>query len=204
MSKKKLIAVAIILALILLIGGLLAYFTDTDTETNVFTLGKVDIEITEDWEPEDGEDVIPGQEIDKAPSVANQSDSEKAFVFVEVTVPCYKSVPATGAFDTPMFTYTVNGDWAEINTPASIDTTTGTIKHVYAYGTSSAMTELNPGATTASAVFDTVTVDPNMTNSQAATALTTDIVIDAVGIQSEYLGSTTTPAAIYSLAKASS
>ena len=44
MSKKKSIAVAIVLLLVLLIGGMLAYFTDTDTATNVFVLGD-DIDI---------------------------------------------------------------------------------------------------------------------------------------------------------------
>ena len=43
MSKRKSIAVAIVLLLILLIGGMMAFFTDTDTATNVFELGKVDI-----------------------------------------------------------------------------------------------------------------------------------------------------------------
>jgi predicted ribosomally synthesized peptide with SipW-like signal peptide len=45
MNKKKSIAVAIVLALVLLIGGMLAYFTDKDTKTNTFTIGD-DIEIT--------------------------------------------------------------------------------------------------------------------------------------------------------------
>ena len=48
MNKKKGIAVAVVLLLILLIGGMLAYFTDTDTKDNVFTLGKdIDITLTE-------------------------------------------------------------------------------------------------------------------------------------------------------------
>ena len=48
MSKKKSIAVAAILAVVLLIGGLLAYFTDRDTKTNVFTLGdNIEISLTE-------------------------------------------------------------------------------------------------------------------------------------------------------------
>ena len=45
MSKKKTIAVAIVLALILLIGGMIAYFTDTDIAVNKFSLGdEIDIE----------------------------------------------------------------------------------------------------------------------------------------------------------------
>ena len=43
--KKKLIALCLIvvLAAVAVVGGTLAYFTDTDSEKNVFTTGDVDI-----------------------------------------------------------------------------------------------------------------------------------------------------------------
>ena len=45
-NRKKIIAAAVVLALVVLIGSVLAYFTDTDTATNIFTLGdKIEIEI---------------------------------------------------------------------------------------------------------------------------------------------------------------
>ena len=47
MSRKKLIITAIVLALVLAIGGILAYFTDVDTKINKFTMGNVDIEVLE-------------------------------------------------------------------------------------------------------------------------------------------------------------
>ena len=48
MNKKKSIAVAIVLTLILLIGGMIAYFTDEDTATNQFTLGdNIEISLSE-------------------------------------------------------------------------------------------------------------------------------------------------------------
>ena len=45
MSRKKLIITGVVLAVVVLVGGLLAYFTDTtETEQNVFTVGdKVNI-----------------------------------------------------------------------------------------------------------------------------------------------------------------
>ena len=46
MSRKKLILTAIILALVLAIGGILAYFTDVDTKVNKFKMGNVDIEVS--------------------------------------------------------------------------------------------------------------------------------------------------------------
>ena len=50
MNKKKIKKITILLILIITIlgvGSLLAFLTDTDTETNVFTVGKVDIELVE-------------------------------------------------------------------------------------------------------------------------------------------------------------
>ena len=76
MSKKKKIALLVTsLALIatLLIGGTLAYFTDSDDATNVITLGKVDGELDEPlWDDNNPEgeigNVVPGDEIVKDPT----------------------------------------------------------------------------------------------------------------------------------------
>ena len=45
MQKKKAVIVSALILLVLVIGGMLAYFTDTDTATNIFTIGD-DIEIS--------------------------------------------------------------------------------------------------------------------------------------------------------------
>ena len=47
--KKKLIAISLVVAMlaVAVIGGSLAYFTDTDEETNTFTVGNVKIELLE-------------------------------------------------------------------------------------------------------------------------------------------------------------
>lgn len=49
MNKKKIIAVAlcVCMAATAIVGGTLAYFTDTDTKTNTFTTAKVDITLNE-------------------------------------------------------------------------------------------------------------------------------------------------------------
>ena len=191
MKKKNLIAVAIILALLLVIGGMIAYFTDTDTATNVFTLGNVDISIDEVFEPTDAQGLVPGDTVNKAPSISNDSDAASAYVFAEIIVPCYDS-DDDGDVDTPLFTFTANSGWTLINTPTigSDDTTT----YVYAYGTSSAMTELEAGNTT-TAVFSSVTLDPDLTSQTLAN---TDIVVNAYGIQKDNLD-VTAPADIFDL-----
>ena len=47
--KKKILSLCLVLALaaVAIVGGTLAYFTDTDAETNVFTVGNVSIDLIE-------------------------------------------------------------------------------------------------------------------------------------------------------------
>lgn len=49
MKKKSILvaAIAVMLVAALVVGGTLAYFTDTDKKTNTFTVGNVDIELLE-------------------------------------------------------------------------------------------------------------------------------------------------------------
>lgn len=227
MNKRKTIAVAIVLALVLLIGGMLAYFTDTDTKTNVFTLGdEVEITLLENnWSltdtdtdnvPDASQGVHPGTRIAKDPTIQNDSATTPAYVFVEVIVPCYDS-DANGSADKPVFLLLDSSDtaltmtqnsagntgWTLINTP-SVNTTDNTITYVYAYGSSSTMTELakspsTPKTTTSTPAFSKVQVDPALTSTQAATASATpNIVVNAYGIQTDGLD-VTTPSAIFDL-----
>lgn len=198
MNKKKSIAVAAILAVVLLIGGLLAYFTDTDTKTNVFILGdNVEISLSEtEWEDANGEGIHPGANIAKNPIIKNDSSTTPAYVFAEVIVPCYDS-NNDGTADDALFTLdTIGSGWILIDTSA-VDTTAKTITYVYAYGSSSTMTSLAANAST-SAVFSSVTLKSTLTAAQKATAGTTNIVVNAYGIQTDSL-SVSTPTAIYGL-----
>lgn len=91
MSKKKIISLCLVVCLLATaIGGTLAYFTDTDSEKNTFTVGNVDIEVSEtnkingvDVTGNAFEKVMPGSVITKTPVVTNNS-SEDAYVRVVV------------------------------------------------------------------------------------------------------------------------
>jgi len=85
MSRKKLIITAIILTLVLAIGGILAYFTDVQTKSNKFTMGNVDIQVDEGGFT-DQTDVKPGMEFVKSPKVINKGTTE-VYAFIEVTIP---------------------------------------------------------------------------------------------------------------------
>ena len=87
--KKKIITISAVaaLALALLVGGTLAYFTDTDKADNEFTVGNVEIELVEPkWAGSgsgDAPEVYPGEALAKDPTVNNVGDNP-CFVRVKV------------------------------------------------------------------------------------------------------------------------
>ena len=85
------LAVSLGLITIMSIGGISAYFTDTDTQTNKFTVGKVTVDLTEpEWDkypdkdnngiPDQAEDLTPNKTIVKDPVITNTGINE-AFIF---------------------------------------------------------------------------------------------------------------------------
>lgn len=88
MNKRKILSLAMALSIvaIMAVGATLAYFTDTDSAKNTFTVGNVDIAVTENGEDTEGltfENVMPGSKITKEAAVTNNS-SEAAYVRVVV------------------------------------------------------------------------------------------------------------------------
>lgn len=93
-AKKKILSVVLVIALVAItvVGSSLAYFTDkTDTKTNAFTMGDVDIELYEpDWQG-NTPTLMPGVTFDKDPFIGVKADSQDAWVFMEVTVNKFNS-----------------------------------------------------------------------------------------------------------------
>lgn len=108
--KKKITAVALVVALLAvgIIGGTLAYFTDTQDQTNTFTSGKVAITLDEAVvEKNDAGDLVakydseqkpvrtsadqsyklyPGMTVAKDPTITVAADSESAYVAFKCTI----------------------------------------------------------------------------------------------------------------------
>lgn len=86
--KKKILSIALVVAMVaILAAGSFAYFTDNDSKDNVFTVGNVDITLTEDkWcaNGEEANDVYPGEALPKNPVVHNVG-ANPCFVRVSVT-----------------------------------------------------------------------------------------------------------------------
>lgn len=85
MNKKLLTAgLAGALAVTAVVGGSLAYFTDSEKKDNVFTVGNVSIELTEpNWDKEEVDDIYPGESLAKDPTVKNDG-SNPCFVRIKV------------------------------------------------------------------------------------------------------------------------
>ena len=91
--KKKMVLTAAAVALVgtLAVGGTLAWFTDTETATNVVTTGNIDITLTEDGK-NDGKvieggleytDITPGKTYDKVVTVDNVGKND---AYVRATI----------------------------------------------------------------------------------------------------------------------
>lgn len=104
MNKKKAITMfsAIALVAVVGVGATLAYFTDSETVSNVVTMGHVDITLYETQKygneveiTEEGlvfEDVLPGDSLDKDPSVILNAGSADAYIRMQMEI-----VPAEGS-----------------------------------------------------------------------------------------------------------
>ncbi len=95
--KKKIVTCSLVAALLVtcIIGASLAYFTDTDAKDNVFTTGKVDISLEENFEqnskliPATGsaQDGTLQNGVTKEVMVKNELESEDAYVRVHIAIP---------------------------------------------------------------------------------------------------------------------
>lgn len=84
LSRKLILTLALVLSVAMATTGTLAYLTDRDSDTNVFTVGNVDIDLEEKFTY--GSELIPGKEVDKYPFIKNIGKNN-AYVWAEVAIP---------------------------------------------------------------------------------------------------------------------
>lgn len=97
MKKKSILmaAIAVMLVAVLVVGGTLAYFTDTKSADNTFTTGKVSITLNEknaDGTPfTQNQVLLPGSQtknnIAKRVTITNNTGSQDAYVWLEELIP---------------------------------------------------------------------------------------------------------------------
>ena len=90
--KKKIVTSCLVVALLVvgIVGASLAYFTDKDAKTNVFTVGKVNITLNEKFD-ENNAKLLPGSSknnaIQKEVTITNDKSSQEAYVWYEWLIP---------------------------------------------------------------------------------------------------------------------
>ncbi len=97
MKKTLTVLLALVLVIAMSVAGTMAYLTSTDTVTNTFTVGKVQITLDEAKVDEYGDldasaarvkantyKLIPGHSYTKDPTIHVAADSEDCYLFVKV------------------------------------------------------------------------------------------------------------------------
>lgn len=180
--KKKVtaIALAVCILAVAVIGATMAYFTDTDSKTNTFTFGGVDIELTEKSEKDEQNKIHAGTEKDggftydtvlpdlvysKIPTVTVKEGP--AWVVVTVTVPTI--------YDHPDF---FNGT-ANENDFVMEKKVVGENTVYYFY----AKNPVNPNGSVTP--FTEVKINPALTQNDVKNLPTFNVVVNAYGIQKE-------------------
>lgn len=195
--KKKVLLMVLAAAVLVVasVGGTLAWMTASQSVTNTFTVGKVDIGLTEPHFPTTTPKLVPGAVIPKDPTVEVKAGSESAFIFVKAVVNA-KVAAVTEAL-TPGTGWILHSKTTETN---------GDVTYVFAYASADTVAGLTSVALgTTSAAFSGVTVKTTATDADLAfiTGSNNTIVVDAYAIQAANVSSSlSTVDAIYAAAQA--
>ncbi len=198
-TKKALIACAA--AAIMMVGGVSAYFTATDTATNTWTIGNVAIDLQEpEYDASDKENIVPNQVLAKDPMVENTGTND-AFVFMKVSIPkaSVKIAEADGTVSGPvlqeLFDYSIDSGWVQISKQEGTDNNT----YVYAYAANGKCVSLAADASTPVLFKNGEIKFRNVVEGQLGSDVT--IPVTAYGIQTENLGSSgsTVPADVWAV-----
>jgi predicted ribosomally synthesized peptide with SipW-like signal peptide len=213
-NKTKVILCAVAVAGVVGVSGIMAYLTDTDTASNKFTVGKVDIQLSEpNWSttdddkdgiPDVAQNITPNATIKKDPQVKNIGEND-AYIYLKVTVPAKSVITANSdgtlvnggkAQATQLFTYKTNSNWTEITSKKTENknATTNEVEsytYVYYYNNKVAPKE------TTKTLFDSVTF-ANVIEGQVDSS-NQQIDIEAYAIQADNLPSGTTIAGAYDI-----
>ena len=107
-SKALLLALCAVLLVAVSVLGTMAYLTSkTQVITNTFTVGDINIELTETKPESKQAKIIPGVDIEKDPKVTVKKDSEACWLFVEVK--------KEGTFVANKVTYSIADGWTKGN-----------------------------------------------------------------------------------------
>lgn len=179
-TKKILIGIAAIAMIaILVIGATFAYMTDREEKVNTFTVGDLDITLYEpEWDDtEDGNEMVPGYETEKDPTVKAVDGSSYMRITVEF-VPTDDTAMTTARVAKIMETINFNGAVGVNEEDFTFDETRSTgVKYYYNYNE---IFEKGDEVT----LFDTVLIPAAWNQNDLAVLGSYKLVIRAEAIQS--------------------
>ena len=195
--KALLLSLCAVLLVVASIMGTMAYLTSSDTVTNTFTVGKVQITLDEaavnlDGTPIEGAarvkqnsyKLLPSHTYTKDPTVTVKAGSELSYVKMTVTFSNARELDAifkpNGADMTSIFNGYDSANW--IDKGNTEDTVKNTRTYVFWYKEAVAA----PTADVAlDALFDSITVPGTITKDQLATIEGMTITVNAYAIQAD-------------------
>ena len=194
-TKAILMALCAVLLVAASVMGTLAYLTSTDTVTNTFTVGKVEIKLDEaaanpDGSLKEGADrvqrneykLLPGHTYAKDPMVTVLEGSEKCYVKMTVTFSKANELDEIFAPNGAGLTSIFNGydgtNWIYKGNTKVDDTRT------YEFWYKETVDALNDDVAL-DALFDSITVPGTINNAQLATIAGMTITVNAYAIQAD-------------------
>ena len=198
---KKFKALLVVACALLLVAasvfGTMAYLTSTDTVTNTFTVGKVNIKLDEAKVDADGKPVanaervkknsyklLPGHTYTKDPTVTVEAGSESSYVKMTVTFSKANELDAIFAPDGANLTSIFNGydaaSWTAKGNTKDVTANTRTYEFWYKEAVGAPTADV-----TLDALFDSITVPDTITGEQLATIADMTITVNAYAIQAD-------------------
>lgn len=187
-NKKLVVAVvALSIALVCAIGGTLAFIAaKSNSVINTFTYGKIALTLTETEGTENNgvrefvENIVPGAEVKKDPTVSVLANSENCYVYAKVV----NNVVLDGE---TVVTCNINtSHWTLVK---EVKNTDGSVVSLYQYtGNDDDIVKKASEDTVLPALFETVTFADSIESKDltALDAITDDIVITAYAHQADY------------------
>ena len=189
-QRKVILSVIAVLLTIAIITGIYPYFTSIKNAENVFTIGNIDINLTEgdEWDaavasgetPDLAQDIQPKQHIAKSPVVQNIGNNP-AYVYLKVYIPVYKG--------DDLFTYIINETDAQNTGWTKRDedmhtTIDGQVYNIYTYEYDEM---LEPGTETTSLFDEVIFAEDKSFTPEEVIELgnVKNIIIKAYAIQTE-------------------
>lgn len=209
MKKTLTVIIALVLVVVMSVAGTVAYLTSSDTVTNTFTVGNVQIKLDEAKANPDGTLVegadrvkansyklIPGHTYNKDPMVTVLKGSESSYVKMTVTFTKASELDAifapNGADMTSIFNGYDSANWIYKGNTEDTEKNTRTYEFWYKEAVAA------PTADVAlDALFDSITVPGTITNKQLATIEGMTITVNAYAIQADSFANAEAAWAVY-------